>query len=52
MLDRYRAFVNDRVCAPARQKSPPGMVGGLGWTEKNGGEGWWRCPWVAAAAPP
>jgi len=46
LLDRWRAYANDRVCAPRNRKGVPGQVGGKGWTERNGGQGWWQCPWV------
>nr|POE99353.1 hypothetical protein CFP56_52746 [Quercus suber] len=46
VLDRWRAYVNDQVCAPNRQKKAPGQLDGLGYTNLNKGNGRWQCPWV------
>lgn len=46
LLDRWRAYANEKVCSPRRQKGVPGQAGGLGWDEGNAGFGWWQCPFV------
>lgn len=46
LLDRWRAYANERVCAPKRQKRVPGQISGLGWNNETANAGWWKCPWV------
>jgi hypothetical protein len=46
LLDRYRAFANERVCPKDRQKKVPGQPDGLGVPMGNGAPGWWQCPWI------
>jgi hypothetical protein len=44
LLDRYRAYANEKVCPKDRQKKVPGQHTGLAWPE--GQDGWWQCPWI------
>ncbi|GAB7345336.1 hypothetical protein MBLNU457_3688t2 [Dothideomycetes sp. NU457] len=48
MLDRWRAYANEKVCAPRRQKKVPGQENGLGWKKDNANPHLWmeKCPFV------
>jgi hypothetical protein len=46
LLDRYRAYANEKVCPKDRQKKVPGQPDGLGVPLGSGAPGWWQCPWI------
>jgi hypothetical protein len=46
LMDRYRAYANEKVCPKDRQKKVPWQPDGLGVPEGSEAPGWWQCPWI------